>query len=156
MNVAWKANDNDPQLLHYPASVSVDLSQLCPTSSADDDEPQRKQWALRMAHWNVNVVDAFPTRDHCNSDKWLTPGTPESPSEDSENYHSVIATRFVHFMDEFPCLDDSGFKENIQVHPLLCSPNPDRPHHCLRFLTLRHLSSVLRSGTPIWVVHMFP
>ena len=156
MNVAWKANDNDPQLLHYPASVSVDLSQLCPTSSADDDEPQRKQWALRMAHWNVNVVDAFPTRDHCHSDTWLTPGTPESPSEDSENYHSVIATRFVHFMDEYPCLDDSGFKENIQVHPLLCSPNPDRPHHCLRFLTLRHLSSVLRSGTPIRLVHMFP
>jgi len=157
VNAAWKANDNDPQLQHYPASVSVDLSQLCPTSPADDSEPRHKQWALRMASWDVNVVDTFPTRDHCHSDTWLPPDSPESSlSEDSDDYHSVLAARFLRFMDAYACLDGSGFKENLQVYPVLCSPHPDRPHHCLRFLTLRHLSSVLRSGTPIRLVHMFP
>ena len=156
MTAAWKANDNDLQLQHFPASVSVDLSQLCPTSPADDGEPRHKQWALRQASWEVNVVDGFPTRDHCRSDEWLPDDSPEWPSEDSDDYLSVLAARFLRLLDEYACLDGSGFKENLQVYPLLCSPHPDRPHHCLRFLTLRHLSSVLRSGTPIWLVHVLP
>jgi len=153
MTAAWKANDNDPQLQHFPASVSVDLSQLCPTSPADDGEPRHKQWALRQASWDVNVVDGFPTRNHCHSDEWLQ-GTPEWPSEDHEDYLSVLAARFLRLLNEYACLDGSGFKENLQVYPLLCSPHPDRPHHCLRVLTLRHLSSVLRSLTPSWLVHL--
>ena len=111
MTAAWKANDNDPQLQHFPASVSVDLSQLCPTSPADDGEPRHKQWALRQASWDVNVVDGFPTRDHSHSDEWLPDDSPEWPSEDSEDYPSVLAARFLRLMDEYACLDGSGFKE---------------------------------------------
>lgn len=78
------------------------------------------------ASWDVNAVDKFPTLRDVANGAWAGNGS-MLPKEDSDNYLSVVAARFVHIMEKNTCLDNTGFKENLRVHALLCAPNPDRP-----------------------------
>ena len=74
----------------------------------------------------MNVVDKFPALCDVKNGAWTGTDTP-FPREDSDDFPSVVATRFGHILDSFACIGHAGFNENIQVHPLLCSPNLDRP-----------------------------
>ena len=106
------------------ASISVDLKCLCPKTSDGCDVSS--QWALRNVSWDMNVVDKFPTLRDVENGDWAGNDSPLL-KEDSDDYLPVVAACFVHIMNEFTWLDNTGFKENLQVRALLCTPNPGRP-----------------------------
>ena len=149
---AWGEHDDDPQLQFYSASVSVDLSLLCPnTSDGYDVSPQ---WALRKATWHVNVVDKFPALCDVKNGAWARTDTP-LPRDDSDDFPSVVATRFGHILEISRVSATPGLRRTFRSTHCCVVPIPTAPPITVCVLSHRDpcpLSSAVWGGYWWWSI----
>jgi len=119
---------DDPQLQFYIPRAFPPL--LCPnTSDGCDVSPQ---WALRKATWHVNVVDKFQTLCDVKNGAWAGTATP-LPREDSDDFPSVVATRFGHILEISRVSVTPGLRRTFRSTHCCVVPIPTAPPSLFAF-----------------------
>ena len=78
------------------------------------------------ASWDVNAVDKFPTLRDVANGAWAGNGS-MLPKEDSDNYLSVVAARFVHIMEKIRVSIIPGSRRTFRSTHCCVLPIPTAP-----------------------------